>query len=320
MAQSDDMLDGSADRSAAPIFIVGPSRSGTTLCAQILNNHPRLSIYFESFFLQRVARAFPDPIPTRLLLRRALSCVGHLAGEGVDPADLEERFFRGADQSHRSLFELILRARAENAGKVRFGEKMPSSFQHVDRLLEWFPRAKLVFVVRDPRDVHSSYRKSGEGDQVSWADQNVVGRALYWNECLRVLERVRQRLPDQVFKVSFRALVTDPETTVRSLCAFLDEPYSSEMLAVDRSNSSFDPTKENAGIRQNVLDRRSKLSRAETIAIELVCGEGMLDEQHAPALIPAGAIQALSRVGFYEVLRRGHAKVRGFRKGPGAAV
>lgn len=294
----------------APIFIVGLSRSGTTLCSQILNNHPRIAVYFESFFLQRVAAAFPDPIPTMAHARQALDSVRYVPGEGLDLDRITERFFSETDRSHRALFELFLRSWAEAKGKSRFGEKMPSSFQHFDRLLEWFPRAKVLFLVRDPRDVHSSYKRSGEPEETSWANSNVVGRSLYWNECLRTMELALTERPQQVLKVSFRELVTSPEATARAMCAFLGESFCSEMIDVSRSNSSFDPTKEGAGIRQDVLDRRSYLSSAETMAIELVCGEGMLRESQEPTLVPDSLVRSLERLGFYSALRRGHALLR----------
>ena len=47
-----DAPDVSADGGAAPIFVIGSPRSGTTLLRLILDSHPRISCGEETHFLR----------------------------------------------------------------------------------------------------------------------------------------------------------------------------------------------------------------------------------------------------------------------------
>jgi len=188
-------------------FVVGCSRSGTTLLRALLDAHPLLAVPPESHFaLARDARA----------LRRALRRDPWFGLWGIETPGL-----RGLDVADavRALFA----AYAAVHGKPRYADKTPHYVSHLPALAERFHEARFVHVVRDGRDVALSLL------EVPWGPDDVEGAALYWRR--RVLEGRDARLgPERYRELRYEALVADPERELRALGAWLQLPYDPAML------------------------------------------------------------------------------------------
>jgi hypothetical protein len=130
-------------------------------------------------------------------------------------------------------------------------------------MLEWFPTAKFVHIVRDPRDMLASLRKVRFTDGLNyWFTTSATVAGMEWRESVRISEELEQQLPTRYRTLRYEDLVTQPEETIRSLCEFLDEDYLPEILDVtDRlsfgdSNSHFERIQ---GISQKPIGRGRKL-------------------------------------------------------------
>jgi hypothetical protein len=189
-------------------FVVGCSRSGTTLLRAMLDGHRELAVPPESHFaLARSVRS----------LRRALARDPWFALWEIDAPDL-----RGLDcaDAVRALFAAYAAAR----GKPRYADKTPHYVSHLPRLAARFLEARFVHVVRDGRDVALSLL------QVPWGPDTVEEAALHWRR--RVLEGRAAGLPaDRYREVRYEALVADPERELRALAAWLELEYDAAMLA-----------------------------------------------------------------------------------------
>jgi len=130
-------------------FIFGHARSGTTLLMRLLRLHPDVHCNYQAHFF------------TRQPLLKSL----------VDTAEAEEWLTRKSNRWNRGrdLSPLVLRAAADfiierdaaKEGKRIVGDKSPSSTIHgqaVRDLHAVYPDAKLVYIVRDGRDVLVSER------------------------------------------------------------------------------------------------------------------------------------------------------------------
>jgi hypothetical protein len=96
--------------------------------------------------------------------------------------------------------------------------------RHFDRLLRVWPEARLLHLVRDPRDVARSWIEFG------WSG-NAWAAAREWRELEQSWRAVAAKLPhEQVFELRFEDLVADPPNVLARVCAFLGLPYSDEML------------------------------------------------------------------------------------------
>jgi len=130
-------------------FILGHARSGTTLLMRLVRLHPEVHCNYQAHFF------------TRHPLLKSL----------VDTPEVEDWLTRRSNRwNHgRDLSPLVLRAAADvimerdaaREGKRIVGDKSPSSVIHgqaVRDLQAVYPDAKIVYIVRDGRDVIVSER------------------------------------------------------------------------------------------------------------------------------------------------------------------
>jgi hypothetical protein len=169
-------------------FIFGYARSGTTLLMRLARLHPEVHCNYQAHFF------------TRKPLLKSL----------VDNPEVEEwlnrrsnRWNLGRDLSAvvlRAAADFIMEREAEREGKRIVGDKSPSSMIHgqsVRDLHSLFPDAKLVYIVRDGRDVVVSERF-----------RNLVEESRYLRaEDKRILEQLR-RNPES-FGDSGRSIFTE---------------------------------------------------------------------------------------------------------------
>jgi hypothetical protein len=206
---------------------VGSGRSGTTLVQSIFDSHPRLAVTHEAHFVVPMAR------------RRWL----YETGGGVDTqrfvGDLyRDLKFRSLGLPRKDVFDAIARAAdfadacravfavfASTRGKELYGDKTPHFVKHIPLLARLFPETRFVHVVRDGRDAALAFR------QRDFGPRSVVDAALYWKRNVERGQAAGRRLgPDRYTEVRYEDLVSEPEPTVRAVCAFLGLEFQAEML------------------------------------------------------------------------------------------
>ncbi len=299
---------------APPVFVVGLGRSGTTLTARILDGHSRISLCGESHFL-RLTRGGRGEHPLTTDAAEAILERLPMKWTGVGRDDVL-RVFESTDRSMRALFDSMMRARMLGRGKVRYGEKTPSHFWYLDQLFAWYPDARVVYLIRDPRYVQASFERSRFAPRLGRLERWVAPRALYWSYGARELSRARRERPEQVFALSFERLAREPEASVRELCDFIGEPFEPEMLDVAKHNSSFSDLGEGSGVHSQVLTRPLSIGRPKQALIELLSGPEMMAWGYDPGIVPRWMIRIVQALGGYALLRWVHGMARRLRGRP----
>lgn len=251
---------------ADAIFVVGLSRSGTTLLRNILNRHSQIAIAPENHFLGHLIasegvrhklRRFGD-------LRdedRLRAMVDFLYDGGLGRAtalrepsrfwtwltkrmpreELLRRLER-TDRSERAIFATLLDAFAERAGKSIRGEKTPAHLRHVPLLAEWFPNGRVVHMMRDPRAIFVSEvrRRRATGGGFPYALLRhvppllsafaLVETTAIWAEGAWRSARYRRAYPTRYRMLRFEDLVDAPEEQLQALCAWLGVGFEPAML------------------------------------------------------------------------------------------
>ena len=64
--------------------------------------------------------------------------------------------FKDSDREFKTLFRIIIEEDMLQNNKTIAGEKTPSHLYHVDTLLTWFPKAKIIQIIRDPKKMLAS--------------------------------------------------------------------------------------------------------------------------------------------------------------------
>ena len=250
-----------------PVFIVGMERSGTSLLRSILNGSSALAIAPETHFINRWMGRWGDRDPGNAEVFegfwRDFSTSQHFSKLGLDPDEVGP-LLRGRGVSWRDVHASLLAAFASSQGKERLGEKVPAYFRHLDRLFDWYPDARVIYSVRDPRAVVASHRMLDE----SWASVSDFELVRRWRE--RATMAVRWSTHPQVKIVRYEDLIADQRGTLASLCRFVEVPIEVAMLtrprAVSRGTGPLEPGAAVVSSQVDAWRRRLSTSDAQMIA------------------------------------------------------
>lgn len=204
---------GAGCASAAPIFIVGMPRSGSTLLEQILASHSMVEGTTE----------LPDMI----------SMAMDLVGES-DVGEFESYSSVLAQKTDAELRELgnqyIERTRVHRkTDKPFFIDKMPNNFLHIGLIHLILPNSKIIDARRHPLGCCLSNFKQyyARGQNFSY-DLEDIGR--FYSDYVELMAHYDRILPERIFRVIYEKTVTDTESQVRDLLAHCNLEFEPECL------------------------------------------------------------------------------------------
>ena len=206
-------------------FILGFPRSGTTLLEQALAGHPDVVALEEPPTLAAPAAEF---------LRNS---------EGVERlARLPEAQIR----AWRARYFAEVRAMgADPAGKVLV-DKAPAETASLPLIARLFPEARVLFAVRDPRDVVlSCFVSSFQMNALTYAFTDLLETAAAYAATMRMAEACRRVLPLSLMEVRHEALVQDFQSGLAEVAAFLGirmHPAMADIAATARARSVRTPS------------------------------------------------------------------------------
>ncbi|MDX1549078.1 MAG: sulfotransferase [Lysobacter spongiicola] len=200
--------DFAAGEDESLVFIVGMPRSGTTLTEQIIAAHP----------LAIGCGELPD---MALIAQRA-----DAAGKPPYPSGLLREW---ADSYMSSV-----RRHAEGTAKTRFVDKAPLNFFHLPLIASMFPRARVIWMRRDPRDIALSiYSQNFSPDARFATDLCDLGH--YINAHVRLMRHWTKTLPISLLEMDYHSLAQEPETQARKLLEFIGLDWDERCLDFHRS-------------------------------------------------------------------------------------
>jgi hypothetical protein len=156
-------------KQARLIFIVGRPRSGTNFIRSILNLHSKVWISGEpNLWIKGRGNgvinltAHLTPIDSEEKVQQLFDILGSGKINGkfwtYKKLNLDQlrKDFEDSDRQYRDLLWLAVRQRGKVNIKTIFGEKTPHNLYHLDELSAWYPNAKFIHIIRDPRAVFVS--------------------------------------------------------------------------------------------------------------------------------------------------------------------
>ena len=198
--------------SERPVFIVGMPRTGTTLVEQIVSSHSQAFGAGELTEIGKISDQLPPLLP--------------------DSAELPA----WASSARRLGSAHLERLGALGAGALRVVDKLPDNLFHLGLIAALFPRARVIFCERDPRDVClSNYFQLFAGGN-PWS-YDLIECAHRYRQAALLADHWRQVLPLAWLNVNYEALVADLEGESRRIVEFLGldwEPGCLEFYRTER--------------------------------------------------------------------------------------
>ena len=218
----------------APIFLLGTERSGSNLLRLLLDAHPRIAIPHPPHvvrYFSPLAAGYGDLADDRNL-RALVGDILRLVRVHINPWGVPLDVERLVREAHpRSVFGVYCALQDQylaHTGKARWGCKSTFMIDHVEDILARTPDARLILLVRDPRDVAASSRRSVFSTFHPWYTARLWRG--HQETGLRWAERLAEEGKDNLRILRYEDLVAAPEAELRALCDWLGEAFAPEML------------------------------------------------------------------------------------------
>ncbi len=271
------------DPEAGPILVTGADRTGTSLLYALLASHSQVDMTRRANFWRWFEGRFGD-LGVDSNLDRCLDALvryKRLAVLEPDPVRLRSAFREGP-RTYGRLFALVHSQHAEAVGKSRWGDKSLHLELNVGRVFEEWPNARIVQMIRDPRDRHASVIKRAadkDGDR-SQRLASVTGR---WISSVVAGGRNEARYPERYRLLRYESLVADPDTVTKEVCHFFGLDFEPEMMSMGAveeqhqrgGNSSFGVANPGGISSRSVGRFRETLDPVTVAFIESACRELM---------------------------------------------
>jgi hypothetical protein len=279
-----------------PIFVVGAPRTGTTLVKNVLNRHPLIHLFDEVHFFERIyddRDAIGDmgnPRAQSHAIQRLRGIVREFGSDQRVAEHLTMEVFRrrllSEGGGYRGLLATLLKAGAELEGAMFWGDSSPQDILYLDTIHRWFPDARIVALVRDPRGFLASYKNYYRRGVPTYRERyDPLTNGMLWRSYMKALLDAREEpWGSAILSVRYEDLARDPDTQVRRICEHVGVDYLPGMAEVDRTNTSFvDAAPAEAGIVATSVDRwRNELTPTEIWIGERIFGAMMTRFEYAP--------------------------------------
>lgn len=195
---------------------------------------------------------------------------GDLHGMRFDPDELAAELHAAGRHTLPAIISGLFEKNAQGEGKVRWGDKTPYYVMHIPKLLEWFPDAQFIHLVRDGRDVALSLF----GRKHDFSVYNAYFAAEYWESYIEKGRAAGSQLSsDQYIEVHYEDLLSKPDKTFKTICTFLGEEFSEKMFEIAPvKDPGATPLVHESLKAENIDKWRKEMRPAEIRAFESVAG------------------------------------------------
>jgi hypothetical protein len=272
---------------AAPVFLCGSMKSGTTLLLGLLDGHPELlALPGDSYFIGRMNKE--NPPATALLqtvwddwVRRMVNPTGQepfwIFGMDISPYVVFRQYLQYwydhlPHSWHSSVISVLLSyfcANPTRPSAVRMWvEKTPGNEFNTEEIIRKFPNARFIHIVRDPRENLASLKRLYATRSWPW-DPLETARTLAKSCCLA--EQNQRQLGQQRYQIlHYEKLTEDPHTRMMEVADFLEIQWDESLLhptvngVSANANSMYEEHQVTGTVRKATEDKwRTVLTGAE---------------------------------------------------------
>lgn len=217
-----------------PVFVVGCDRSGTTLLSLLLSQSPDLHFTLESGFIPDLYdkradyRDFTTARQRWFFIRDLQNTEATSKTIAFDIFELtedqaEETISRAAPTNYAGAIDALFSKTAEIKEKNHWGNKTPKYVQYISLLTTLFPGAKIIHIIRDPRDVAASIQKAG------WTN-TIREAAFIWQNRVGAGLKGRSLGDDTYYELKYEFLLEHPTNELKKLHNWLEIQYNEDIL------------------------------------------------------------------------------------------
>ncbi|MCL1049562.1 sulfotransferase [Shewanella abyssi] len=266
------------------IFVVGNSRSGTTMLSRILGNNKKVHTFQEIHFLESIIS--PDDLNTVFSNERALHLLNKLFAIQKQSFFKQHQISQYSNESKlvllkiasdkitpANVFSSFLDYYSGLYGKELACEQTPKNVYYLNEINLNISNTLFINMVRDPRSIMLSQKNKWKRKFLGLTDlplyETLRSWSLYHPFTVSTIWKssVEQCLSyngDNLLSVKFEDLILNPKSTVINICDFLSLEYSDSMLAIPQVGSSIGADSKSLGVNPEKLSTWENSSLTDT--------------------------------------------------------
>lgn len=220
-------------------FIMGRTRSGTTMLRSMFDAHPQVCIppeYPVLYCLRRFGNSIGSKEAGRLfsVLTKCPKFRDVKISHTELKAALEKAFADSDPVSTAEVYRrvmLLYRSPYQKSSIKMIGDKNPLYSLHVRRIRNMFPDAKFIFLRRHLFNVVDSVFRAGF--ELHWP----AFIAFNWRKSVRLSISDMSMFPENTMVLRYEDIVSDPKLAMEKACAFLDISYHESMIHFNETHA-----------------------------------------------------------------------------------
>lgn len=213
-----------------PIFLICSERAGSNLIRTIMNTHSHIYAPMPLHLIRIIWKnifQYGDLNSDKnweTLIKHTTLIIQNQVGKLDIEITVEELLNNISQRTFQNIFEYIYAKGLKKHGKKRLFLKENQCYKFLYFLIHYFPDAKFVFQVRDPRDVVLSMKKSP-------LHGGIIDAINVWrNDQSASLEAFYTLTSQKIFVQRYEDLLENSEDVLKHLCSFLEIPFEDQML------------------------------------------------------------------------------------------
>ena len=199
----------STTAAAGHVFLIGFPRTGTTLVEVVLDGNPQVvSLEEHELLAQGVLTFMREPVNFEVLAHADAAALNAL---------------------RESYWRSVRAAGVDVTGKV-FVDKHPLNTLKLPLITRLFPQAKILFAVRDPRDVIlSCFRRRFQMNPSMYEFLTLSGAAAFYAAVMQFAQTARRKLNLEWHEIRYERLIADFEQEMRGICGYIGLEWQPSM-------------------------------------------------------------------------------------------
>jgi len=227
--------------SQEPIFIVGYPRSGTTLLQALLSTQKDFISFPETHFFSTLISSIHtdnnDNIVNKDCINEILQKNIKFINEWKDTI-VYKTLYQNNHVNLKKLFESIVKHYINNSKQVWI-EKTPNHIYMIDIIKYYYPKAKFLFILRNPINAIYSRKRKLPHDKM----RSLELLSQYWINAIVAYENFKYLYPNQIKLIKYEDLAKNHTRIVQELESFINfktdtnllENYNTELNTISHS-------------------------------------------------------------------------------------
>ncbi|KAJ54601.1 hypothetical protein ACMU_18010 [Actibacterium mucosum KCTC 23349] len=155
-----------------------------------------------------------------------------------------------AEQKWNDVVESVISTAAQTVGKSAWGWNTPQDYHHAEKIIQAWPNARFVFMLRDPRTMLKSYKfypKRPAADRY-----HPLAQSMAWRNAARAFLKLEAKYPEHFMLVRYEDIVAETRREIERLNAFLPASIPEDLNLESLGNNSSYARKDQAPVKREL--------------------------------------------------------------------